>query len=125
MTEQEITGILNTLEKARDNSRFTTGINKRYWWNSKRSNQKMRFNNARRVITRTIRKGYQTEDIIKEYESNRKKLRDLMTTFKRNLEKKVCSELENDIWDQAYKLAVKLLGLPPVPYDIGLMKKWK
>lgn len=126
LRDQDITAVHHTLKKAQDSSKVGIGnsqTSKPYWWNSDIEKQRSLCNKARRLLTRARRNGSQTDNIINEYKINRKTLRILISSSKRNLWKQVCNEVENDIWGQGYKIAMKGLGIPPVPYEIGIVRK--
>lgn len=126
LIEQDITSILSSLKRAQDDSKVVNNNRNRstpYWWNAEIAIQRNICNMNRRMLTRARRLGNQTDDMDTTYKGNRKLLRDLIRSSKRNLWKEVCMDLDNDIWGQGYKIAVKSLGVPSPPYNISLTRK--
>lgn len=82
-----------------------------YWWNGEISDKRNECNKLRRKLTR-ISKCISATDLDKteareKYKRGKKELIKLINTSKRELWRKLCEELDNDIWGQGYMIAVK------------------
>lgn len=128
LTEQDIAKTLYTLRNAQDDSSLTAPNNARsasYWWNADIAKQREACNKHRRIITRARRSGTINDNMIRDYKSSRKTLKDLINTSKRLRWRELCAELENDIWGQGYKIAMKGIQATSFPYEIGPERRAK
>lgn len=92
-----------------------------YWWNENIENNRTKCIRIRRNMTRLNEK-YGRENVRsleakEEYDKMKKSLRNEINKSKRELWRKLCEDLEEDIWGNGYKIAVKRIGRFVAPYN--------
>lgn len=88
-----------------------------YWWTQNIADLRAECLRKRRAHTRSSKKGnlaIQTATWL-DFQTTRKKLRNSIKLSKRAMWKKLCEEVDKDIWGQGYKIVMKqVIGLPTI-----------
>lgn len=110
----------NTLKEVCDEvmPKKTSGNSKRsvYWWNNEIAELRRQCHRKRREYTRNARRASLLERQIlwDAYTASKKELRNAIKKSKRNCWKKLCEDVDSDIWGDGYKIVMKgMLGFPP------------
>nr|CAI5836285.1 unnamed protein product [Callosobruchus analis] len=92
-----------------------------YWWNEEIERKKRECVSLRREKTRKNR-GDCSPTVIAElqeqYKKSRKELRLMIIRSKEQLWKNVCTEINDDVWGNGYKIATRLLKNQNLPYNM-------
>lgn len=100
-----------------------TEINKPYWWNDCIDEKRKECNRLRRRLTRTARaQGTNTQLLEENRRAYKPAKRELVNTIKQSKRKDLCSELDENIWGDAYKIIAKKFNTL-VPYNLTTEKK--
>lgn len=86
-----------------------------YWWTDEINNLKAECIAARRRGVRgNRRQGAQGENLaLQEYREARKRLRDAIKNSKREKWRKVCEDIDRDVWGDGYKIVTRRMGVTP------------
>ncbi|KAJ8966142.1 hypothetical protein NQ314_003721 [Rhamnusium bicolor] len=86
-----------------------------YWWNNEIAQLRREFLTKRRTYTRNKRRDPPShEQQLEEYKEARQRLRKKIKAVKRTSWKKLCNDIDCDIWGDGYKIIMKrLTGFPP------------
>lgn len=98
--------------------RKRSGNHKRpvYWWNNDVAELRKQCHNKRRLYTRNVSRVSLLEkrNLWDAYSDSRKALRNCIKKSKRNCWRKLCNDVDRDIWGDGYKIVMKgMLGFPP------------
>lgn len=97
-----------------------------YWWNKDIESKRKEVIAARRALTRA-RKRQLPEEEIQSMEEQSKKARNELKNFinkaKKNSWRELCDKLQEDIWGDGYRIAVKHVSKPTLPYSIPKQQK--
>lgn len=88
-----------------------------YWWNQEIAGLRKISNQRRRMYMRTAKRNLPllTEQMWRVYRESKKELRNAIKNAKRDSWKKLCNDVDQDIWGDGYKLVMKMMnGFPPV-----------
>ncbi|XP_074034511.1 uncharacterized protein [Leptinotarsa decemlineata] len=98
-----------------------------YWWNNDIALLRKQCHQKRREYTRNVRRLTLMENQIHwdHYMESKRTLRNAIKKSKRDCWKKLCEEVDRDIWGDGYKIAMKgMLGFPPkLNLNIDKMKE--
>ncbi|KAK9747141.1 hypothetical protein QE152_g5519 [Popillia japonica] len=125
LSHQQCTKAIKAAYK--NNVRRVAGSNTSpYWWNDTISTKRTECTSARRTLTRLARNN-SVPDIVKteaqkNYRMLKKQLCKLIRQEKRKQWLTLCKKLEEDIWGDGYRIAVRELK-NLTPYDIPSSKK--
>lgn len=89
-----------------------------YWWNQTIAQLRETSIQRRRLYIRSAKKNipFLSQQLWKVYKESKKALRNAIKTAKRDSWKKLCNEVDKDIWGTGYKLVIKILnGFPTSP----------
>lgn len=89
-----------------------------YWWNDEIAKLRVDCNKARRIYTRSVKKGIEITIMEKWliYLKAKKSLRSSIRKAKKACWKTVCEEVDEDVWGNGYKIVMKrMTGFPPKP----------
>lgn len=92
-----------------------------YWWNSEVDEQRKKCIGLRRKLTRLNGKNPSSVEALclrDDYKENRRRLQGLINTSKRESWRKLCDDLENDIWGDGYRIAMKQLKVTPPKWSL-------
>ncbi|KAJ8910519.1 hypothetical protein NQ315_012816 [Exocentrus adspersus] len=118
-TEDQATEFSHYLRKVCDRSMPKRKIVDRrkptYWWNNDIAELRKECLAKRRKYTRDRRRDIpEHEQHIEEYKQARRSLRNMIKAAKRASWKRLCEEVDCDIWGDGYKICMrKLIGFPP------------
>lgn len=87
-----------------------------YWWNEEISQLRKECLRKRRVYTRNARRKPLAESLVlwENYKESKRTLRNAIKKAKRECWKLLLEDVDNDIWGDGYKIAMKgLMGFPP------------
>lgn len=91
-----------------------------YWWKEAISQKRNQCTVIRRWCTRMSRRGLAEDQRLqahRKYKEGKKELRKLISLSKKEHWNKLCADLNNDIWGDGYKIAIK--GISNImPYDL-------
>lgn len=115
--------LVDALKKSCDKHLKTKGKNKHrevYWWTQEIAELRKTCNLKRRNFTRLRSEGLHTEKqaALREYKKSKKKLNYEIKNSKQKKWKELCDDLQQNIWDTAYKIALKRLRKTPPPVDV-------
>lgn len=121
--EKELSLLITSACNKSMKKRSTQKIRESYWWNEDIDNKRKECIKKRRTYTRTRRLFANTDMCDRLYDEYKTAKNDLKTEIhksKSNSWKNICSELEKDIWGQAYKIVTKKIKhkLPAIPSDV-------
>lgn len=98
-----------------------------YWWNIEISELRNNCLKKRRMYTRKVKKRdlVITTNAWTEYQVSRKEMRNAIKKSKRKQWKKLCEQIDADIWGDGYKIAMKcVIGFAPRPrFTMGKMEE--
>lgn len=98
-----------------------------YWWNIDIENLRKECLRYRRAITRLNSRNDTVQNDLgnlqEEYKQACKKLKKSIKRSKREHWKKLCDDLENDIWGSGYKIAIKSIGKQTLPFNLSEQQK--
>ena len=98
-----------------------------YWWNEEIETKRKECIKLRRKLTRWKGKIPHNIPVLEEWERSyklcRKVLRRLIEKSKLNNWKALCNELNENLWGNGYKIAMKHLKSPPLPYALSMERK--
>lgn len=87
-----------------------------YWWSDEIAELRKECLKRRRAYTRSVRRNplWRSQQLWNLYKISKKTLRNKIKQEKRNCWKRLCLNVDIDIWGDGYKIAMKgLLGFPP------------
>lgn len=99
-----------------------------YWWNERIEDARKECHSLRRLWSRKHRRLVDTDPTPAEftaYKLKRKELKKLILNAKKEHWKKLLLDLENDIWGEGYRIALRHLRSLPQPYNPPLDVKAK
>ncbi|KAH1029328.1 hypothetical protein HUJ05_002587 [Dendroctonus ponderosae] len=82
-----------------------------YWWNKKISEKRKECNRLRRLYMRQKQKGLTTETLNTSYKDAKKSLKREINKSKSESWKRLCDELEENVWGKAYGIITKRMNL--------------
>ncbi|KAJ3639073.1 hypothetical protein Zmor_004372 [Zophobas morio] len=84
-----------------------------YWWTDEIAEKRRECLRKRRKWMRCYKKGGNTEIIMekwKEYKQTKKELKIMINRSKENAWKRVCEEVDRNVWGEGYKIVTKWMG---------------
>lgn len=99
-----------------------------YWWNAEIEVKRRECLRLRRIWTRNTRSQRENASTATEgllYKQARKELKHLIIKAKRYHWKSILEDLDNDIWGDGFRIAMKRLGTMPSPYNPHIEEKMR
>lgn len=94
-----------------------------FWWNPEIEHCRNDCKIARRTLTRQRKRGDQLNErtiaqLMEEYKNKKKELKKCIIVSKNQHWKNLCRELDNNLWGNGFKIAMKHLKKPFLPYTL-------
>lgn len=97
-----------------------------YWWTPEIEEQRKTCNTKRREIIRMRKRTFGTQELEnaeQEHKILTTKYKKLLKKSKNDTWKKLCEEIDTDIWGEGYKIAMKKMGVSPYELEEEEKKK--
>ncbi|KAG5880143.1 hypothetical protein JTB14_000011 [Gonioctena quinquepunctata] len=114
--------VIKEAQNASTSQMITTPNKQPYWWNDTTSNLRIEYNKLKRGLQREKTIIPRNEQIItkleRKYKDARNKYKKSIVQLKQNHWKQVCTETENDVFCQGYKIVTRQLKHAGAPFAL-------